>query len=178
LNRDELVSLVRNRQAQVYRYLRYLGAAHEVAEDLAQDTFVVALGKSMQSKWSEIDPSNRPAWLRGVSRNLFLAHCRRAKCSPVFAAGGTLDQAEAVWASEFPGDDDGSGHLAALRKCLESLAHRDREIIEMQYCHQKSRVEISASFGLTEDGVKTLMRRLRAGLSQCIQRCLKSGGQA
>jgi RNA polymerase sigma-70 factor (ECF subfamily) len=181
LNRDELVSLVRGHQAQVYRYLRYLGAAHDVAEDLAQDTFVVALSKGMQNKqekWSESDPVNRPAWLRGVSRNLFLAYCRRARCSPVFAAGQSLDHAEALWAAQFPGSDDGSAHLAALRQCLEVLPQRDREIIQMQYALKKSRAEIAASRGLSEDGVKTLMRRLRAALAECIQGRLKSGGRA
>ena len=178
MNRDDLVSLVRSHQAQVYRYLRYLGAAHEVAEDLAQETFVVALSKGMQDKQDKLgqgDQSNWPAWLRGVSRNLFLAYCRRARCSPVFAAGQSLDQAEAVWSAQFRGSDDGSGHLGALRQCLELLPRRQREIIDMQYALKKSRAEIAASHGLSEDGVKTLMRRLRAALAQCIQVRLKSG---
>jgi len=181
LNRDNLVSLVRSHQAQVYRYLRYLGAAHEVAEDLAQETFVVALSKGMQDKQEKLGPgapSDWPAWLRGVSRNLFLSYCRRARCSPVFAAGPALDQAEAVWTAQFRGSDDGSGHLGALRQCLELLSPRDREIIDMQYAQKKSRAEIAASHGLSEDGVKTLMRRLRGALARCIQVRLKSGRRA
>jgi len=174
LNRDNLVSLVHSHQGQVYRYLRYLGAARDVAEDLAQETFVVAFQQSMQSQWGEI--SNKPAWLRGVSRNLFLAHCRRAKSNPVLLDTESVERAEALWAKEFALCEDGSAHLAALRDCLEGLPQREREMVELQYRLQKSRAEIALAHGLTEEGVKTLMRRVRASLAQCIQRRLRAGG--
>lgn len=66
MNRDELISLVHNHRTQVYRYLRYLGAAREVAQDLTQETFVVAFEKNAQGQLNQT-PS-MVAWLRGVSR--------------------------------------------------------------------------------------------------------------
>jgi RNA polymerase sigma-70 factor (ECF subfamily) len=169
LNRDELVSLVHSHQAQVYRYLRYLGAARDVAQDLTQETFVVAIQKNAQGQLDQT--SNLVAWLRGVSRNLFLAHCRRSRCSPVRLDSGYVERAEALWAQEF-GSSDGSDHLAALRQCLQGLPQRQQEMLRLQYSLRKSRADIAIASGLTEDGVKTAMRRLRAALAQCIQRRL------
>jgi RNA polymerase sigma-70 factor (ECF subfamily) len=173
LNRDELCSLVRTHQVQIYRYLRYLGAAPDLAEDLAQETFIVAFQKTSQDEI--VSPA---AWLRGVCRNLFLAHCRRVKCSPVRLSPEALEQAESLWASQVPPPSDGSEYLSALRQCLQGLPAREREIVDLQYRLKKSRAEIAAAWGLTEDGVKTLMRRLRAALAQCIERRLRAQGSA
>jgi RNA polymerase sigma-70 factor (ECF subfamily) len=169
LNRDELVSLVHSHQAQIYRYLRYLGAARDVAQDLTQETFVVAFQKNAQGQLNQT--YNLVAWLRGVARNLFLAFCRRNRASPVHIDSGYVERAEALWAAEFAGAD-GSDHLAALRQCLQRLPQRQQEMLRLQYSLQKSRAQIAAFAGLTEDGVKTAMRRLRAALGQCIQRRL------
>ena len=123
MNRDELVSLVQSHQAQIYRYLRYLGAPLHVAEDLAQETFVAAFQKSTQGQWREV--AHQAAWLRGVARNLFLAHCRRAKSDPVHLDTELVERAEALWAEEFPGSRDGRDRLGALRRCLQDLPARE-----------------------------------------------------
>lgn len=173
MTRDELCSLVRTHQAQVYRYLRYLGAAPDLAEDLVQETFVVAFQKSLQEEI--LSPA---AWLRGVGRNLFLAHCRRVKASPVRSTPEALEQAESLWSRQFPPPSDGSEYLAALRQCLQGLPPRQQEIVDLQYRQKKSRAEIASAWGMTEDGVKTLMRRLREALGECIQRRLRAEGLA
>ena len=174
MNRNELISLVQSHQAQIYRYLRYLGAAPHVAEDLAQEAFVAAFQKSTQVAGSEV--AHQGAWLRGVARNLFLAHCRRAKADPVHLDTEFVEQSEGFWAREFADASDGRDHLEALWLCLQGLPPREREMIEFQYRLKKSRAEMAAAVGLTEDGVKTLMRRLRAMLAQCIEKRLKQAG--
>ena len=42
MTHDILETIVRTHQAMVYRYLRYMGAAADVAEDVAQETFLAA----------------------------------------------------------------------------------------------------------------------------------------
>ena len=69
MDRDELAEIVRAHQAELYRYVRYLGADGASAEDIVQETFLVAFGKEMQSTST---PGAKSAWLRGVARNLFL----------------------------------------------------------------------------------------------------------
>lgn len=174
MNRNQLVSLVHSHQAQIYRYLRYLGAPLHVAEDLAQETFVVAFQKSSQGKDSEI--THQAAWLRGVARNLFLVHCRQARATPVHLDMEFVEQADGFWARTFPGATDAGDHLEALRQCLAALPQRERKMVDLQYRLKKSRGELAAQAGLTEEGVKTMMRRLRAALAQCIENRLKAGG--
>ena len=68
---SEFAAMVRDHQAALWRYLRYLGCDPALAEDLVQDTLQVALEKSPQTL-------RRPrAWLAAVCRNLLRQHRTR-----------------------------------------------------------------------------------------------------
>jgi DNA-directed RNA polymerase specialized sigma24 family protein len=81
-----------------------------------------------------------------------------------------LAAAEAVW-SRTAGEDGMAGYLAALRDCLEvAIDQRDRQALEMQYRDRASRSEIAARLELATEGVKTLLRRARSALRDCVER--------
>jgi DNA-directed RNA polymerase specialized sigma24 family protein len=63
---DTVQQLVRMHQASVWRYLRYLGASAELADDLTQETFLQLL----RAPFVEQSPASTAAWLRTVARNL------------------------------------------------------------------------------------------------------------
>lgn len=164
-------------QAELYRYLRYLGAeSPAVAEDLVQDTFLAAW-KSTSPPASE-EPRLLAAWLRGIARNLFLNHCRRKKANPVKVSAETVESAESVWTSEFLREGDGFETIQALRQCLETLPGDRQELLRGFYAEGKSRAELARLHRMTEDGVKTFMRRIRDVLGECIRRRLAAEGVA
>jgi RNA polymerase sigma-70 factor, ECF subfamily len=168
---EELETLVRQHEAEVFRYIRYLGAENvSTAEDLVQDTFLAAY-KSSHPPLNN-DPRVFSAWLRGIARNLFLMHCRRARTNPVKTDSATLERAETAWTNVFLRDGDGFDYVEALRKCMPNLAERQRKVLEMQYAQNKSRAEMATLCKMTEDGIKSLMRRTRADLAGCIKRRL------
>jgi RNA polymerase sigma-70 factor (ECF subfamily) len=118
----------------------------------------------------------RAAWLRGIARNLFLEHCRRVRTSPVKADSASLERAEATWAGEFLREDDGFDFKEALHKCMATLDDKYRRLLEMNYAQGKSRAEIAAAFEMSEDGVKSLLRRVRGSLAECIRKRLTAEG--
>ncbi len=165
MHRAELETLVRVNQAEIYRYLRYLGADRAAAEDLIQETFLAAYGKPRLP-----EPCGTPAcaaWLRGIARNLFLMHCRRERTEQA-----ALERAEAVWASEFLREGDGFDYLEALRGCLARLGERHQAILTLFYRGEKSREQLAAEFELSEDGIKSMLRRLRESLASCVRKNL------
>lgn len=173
MQRDELERLIRMHQAPIYRYLRYLGADAALAEDLVQETFLATMKPSERQPTAPDNPF-WPAWLRGIARNLFLMECRRRRTSHVVADEPALERAEAAWAAELGPSGDTAEHLAALRKCLELLPPRQREILDHRYARHTARSEMARLFGMTEDGIKSLLRRLRAALAACIQKRLRA----
>lgn len=116
------------------------------------------------------------AWLRGIARNLFLRHCRSTRTSRVVVDSDFVEQAEATWATEFLHGGDGFDYVEALRKCLESLPLSHRRAVDLRYAQRKSRAEMARLCQMSEDGVKSLMRRVRATLAECVRRRLAVEG--
>jgi len=170
MDRDTLETLVRAHQAQIYRYLRYLGADSVSAEDLVQDVFLAAF-KSEAFPGSEEEPK-AAAWLRGIARNLFLQHCRRAGAARVKTNTELVERAEDVWKGHFLREGDGFDYAEALRKCLEELPKTQRAALEMRYERQKSRLQMARRLKMTQNGVKSLLRRIRTALAGCVRRRL------
>lgn len=171
MNRDDLDTLIRVHQAALYRYARYLGSEPEDAEDLVQETFLVACRQGPVAD----EPGVQAAWLRGVLRNLFLEHCRRKRTSTGGLTPTALEAAEQYWQGRFLRDGDGFDYLQALEECLKELPPRQREAIEMRYTQRASRADMAHKLGIGENGVKMLLRRIREALARCVSGKLESG---
>jgi len=168
IQREALARLIRQHQADIYRYLRYLGAQPAAAEDLVQETFLATLRPSAHHP-DPADTAAWSAWLRGIARNLFLAECRRSATTARILNAQALELADASWSAGLARESAWDDHLAALRQCLETLPPRQRGILDHRYVHHTPREEMATLLGIGEDGIKSLLRRIRAALAQCIQ---------
>jgi RNA polymerase sigma-70 factor (ECF subfamily) len=158
--------LARDYQAGIWRYLRFLGCSPELADDLTQETFVAVLKHPFEDR----DPRATNVYLRTTARNLFLMSLRSEEKNLVIQ---NPELAESVW-ERFDRGDGGNSSLDALKSCLETLTGRAREVIELQYKQNRSRSEIAEQLGMKPDGIKTLLRRTRDLLRQCVQRKTQS----
>lgn len=171
MDRRTVDTLIRIHQAELFRYLRYLGARPDAeVEDLVQETFLVALRGD--GPWAT-DERQQAAWLRGIARNLFLAHCRKERTARTHLTPDALRLAEEVWADEFLGDGDGFDYTAALRRCLDRLPADRRRLVEQRYGEGLSRERMAEVFRMTADGVKAALRRIRQQLADCITAALE-----
>jgi RNA polymerase sigma-70 factor (ECF subfamily) len=161
----ELAGLVRAHQAGVWRYLRFLGCDPTEADDLVQETFLAVLRSGFEIR----SPAETAAYLRTVARNRLLMARRKARSAPPSV---DLEAAEAVWA-RMAGDDGLDDYLVALEDCLErAVSPRVRRALDLRYRQRASRAEIAEKLELAVEGVKTLLRRARAALRDCVQRKL------
>jgi DNA-directed RNA polymerase specialized sigma24 family protein len=115
-------------------------------------------------------------WLRGIGRNLFLMHCRRQRTSPVQFGLASLEEAEHLWVDEFLRDGDGFDYVAALHACLERLSVRKRDAIQRRYTKRQSRSTMAAELSMSEDGIKSLLSRIRLALGDCVRGRLSAEG--
>jgi len=167
----ELAALVKAHQAELWRYMRYLGADAHAAEDLVQDTFLTAFQSTALPE--DDDDRAMARWLRGVARNLFLRHCRSSRRAPVAVDGAVLERAEATWAEAFLRGGDGFDYVEALRRCLKTLSEQQQRALDLRYAERRSRAEMAGLLAMTENGVKSLLRRIRARLAECVERRLR-----
>jgi RNA polymerase sigma-70 factor, ECF subfamily len=161
-------NLVRRHQAEIWRYLRFLGCENGQAEDLTQETFLAVL----RHPPDDLGAAATRAYLRTAARNQFLTHLRRLeRPQPV-----DLELAESVWAEAHAGDG-GDAYLDALGECLQQLEGRAQTAIHMAYREGSSRAQIAAAMEMSEDGVKTLLRRTREILRECVERRVRTSSE-
>jgi len=118
----DLDELVHKHQANVWRYLRYLGATTADADDLMQETFLAV----NRSNFVQRTDHETAAYLRTVARNQLLM-ARRREGREVNTV--ELEAAEQVWVAS----GDRNVYLAALADCLEKLEGRARTAIHLFY---------------------------------------------
>src|ERR1051325_9486559 len=136
MTHDTLELLIRTHQAMVYRYLRYIGADPDVAEDVGQETFLAAYKSSSVPLEDMSETGGRcAAWLRGVARNQLLMYFRKARSNPVSSdpviLEQALDQADEVCHSELIRTGDGFDYHEALQQCLSGLQGNQRKVLDM-----------------------------------------------
>ena len=157
--------LVRAHQGALWRWLRVLGARPDEAEDLAQETFVVLLRTPFVA---QADGALR-AWLRTTARNLFLAHCRRQRRTPIALDADAVERAFAAYER----DDDGDGYRDALARCLETLPPRQHELLAASLRGEEPLATIAGRHELGVEALRSLLRRSKQALRDCVQRRLQ-----
>ena len=156
---DVGAAIERHRPA-LWRYLRVLGADDATADDLVQESFLVALERP------DFDAS-RPAatfsFLRTTARHRWLKsqRCRLTRRE--------VEHADELWQQQC-GDDGAGDYVDALRACVDELPARSRQLLEQTYHEGAGRAASARRFGMSENGVKSALRRLRTALHACIER--------
>jgi RNA polymerase sigma-70 factor (ECF subfamily) len=143
------------------RYLRFLGCSDTLAEDLVQETFIAVLARPPILH----DPGAFPAYIRAVARNKFLKALQKAKSEPVRE---DLAEADAVW-EPVASREGWDAFREAVRGCIEGLDDRDRAILKNYFARENGRREAAAASGLSDEGLKTLLRRIKDRLKACVK---------
>lgn len=156
--------LVQTHQQGVQRYLRFLGCSKQAADELSNETFTALWQQPPEDR----GPAALAAWLRRTALNLMRMQ-KRAMRSGIELADA--EELEAVWIRN-AGDDDGSHYVDALRMCVHELPERQRRAVELRYATDATRTEIATKLGVSEEGVKTALRRAKDSLGICVRRRL------
>ncbi len=177
MSHETLELLIRTHQAMVFRYLRYMGAAADVAEDVAQETFLAAYkSATVPLEDAQTEAGRCAAWLRGVARNQLLMYFRKARSNPISSdpviLEQALEQADEVWHAELLRNGDGFDYHDALQNCMSHLQGTQKKLLDMFYGEEFSRAQIAEALNMSEDGVKSFLRRVRSALRKCVQQRL------
>jgi RNA polymerase sigma-70 factor (ECF subfamily) len=158
---DTLIRLMKEHQADVWRYLRFLGAEPATADDLAQEVFIELYRNPIE----EISRAATAAWLRKAARHRYLNWLRRAKRE---IPSDQLEAAEVTWAGLTPAGSD--ARLDALERCLQKLAGRARRAIELRYRDGRREAEVAEQLETSAEAAKALLKRARSQLRECVER--------
>lgn len=169
-SRDFFEILVREHIDSVRAFLLASVRDLAVAEDLAQEAFLVA--------WKNLHRYERQLpfgpWVRGIAGKLLLNHRRKlGRAKVMFCDDETLmlldrgfEQFAALKGDTF------DEQLDALRGCLSTLSSSQREAIRLHYEHGLHCKEIARRLDTHFENVKKHLQRGRAVLHRCLlQKC-------
>lgn len=150
----DIAQLVRDYSGDVFRYAyRLVGQASD-AEDLSQQTFLVA-----QQKISQIrDPNRSRQWLLAILRSCFIKSRRRRR--PVAAGNLEVDLEQVVVGP--PVDEELDSEL--LQAALNELPDQHRLMLVMFYYDELSYKEIAAELDVPMGTVMSRLARAKVRL--------------
>ncbi len=151
---------------RLYAYLRYQVGDAALAEDMTAEVFTRAWARRGDPR----APETMVAWLFATARNLVADHYRRQRKERLTLR---LDAVPAPWHPLTGSPEDGvlrAERLALVRRCLDDLGVREREILELRFVARLRNREIAPILGLSEGNVAKILHRtlraLRARLDQ------------
>ncbi|MCI0350303.1 MAG: sigma-70 family RNA polymerase sigma factor, partial [Acidobacteriales bacterium] len=146
----------------LYAYSRVLCGNHNTAEDVVQETALVAY-RRLNCLFPEVDFA---AWLRAIARRLALAARRQdAKLTPLIE-----EAMEAAYND--PAPDTIAAEREALTECLKTLDGRTEQIVRGHYFQGSLLAELAAVLNLKLNTVKSILHRARQALRECLRRRL------
>jgi RNA polymerase sigma-70 factor (ECF subfamily) len=172
--------LIRRYERPVFSLIYRMVRDRELAEDLAQDTFIKVL--------NHID-RYRPefkfsSWLFKIANNVAIDHLRRRQIDTVSMDGSPHAQtADAIEATSFDVSVDQESALdelearemgTAIERAIASLRPEYRSCIMLRRVEDRSYEEIAATLDLPLGTVKTYIHRARHELRQALEH-LKTG---
>jgi RNA polymerase sigma-70 factor (ECF subfamily) len=168
--RDLFEILVREHADMVRAFLLASVRDAASAEDLCQETFLVA--------WRNLHRYDRKLpfgpWVRGIAGKLILNWRRRlGRAKVMFCAEQDLALLDHSFEQfqTLPGDTFDE-KLDVLRACLRELSGAQRETIRLHYEHGLHCKEIANRLGIGFEAVKKHLQRGRAALLRCMQGAL------
>ena len=162
-------SLFLQQAATVRGFVMGLMADRAAADDVFQEVFLTVTQRGADFRRD----GNFLAWVRGIARNKVLEHYRRQRTTPL-----PFDEELLNMLADSAEDSDQllEQRREALTKCLERLAPRVREIVDLRYAAQSlSPPEIAERLAWTTNAVHVALARARAFLRKCTQQVLVSG---
>ena len=170
-----LASLWMQAQPVVGAFIHGMVADRHDVEDLVQ-----RVAETCARKFGEFDVQGDPrsfrSWALTIARFETLQYYREHYRKQKRTVGFNLEVLEMIAAEFEHREDVPDDRLGALQSCLEGVAERDRQLIEMRYYRGLQADDIADRLGLSSGAVRVALFRTRQALAKCIRRKLTVGG--
>jgi RNA polymerase sigma-70 factor (ECF subfamily) len=154
-------------------YLYALSGDYHVAEDLVQETLLVASAKR-EHYFPEADFG---AWLRAIARNVWMRERRASGRRPTPSPEAVEILADRICDPAQYAEPRWQAEKAALAECLDRLEAGDREMIRSHFWSGRRYEELAQAAGRTLAWVKVRMFRARRLLAECVRRRVEHAGE-
>jgi RNA polymerase sigma-70 factor (ECF subfamily) len=159
-DQQAFVALYRRRQGAIYRFALHMSNSVTVAEDVAQDVFLALIREDCG-----YDPERGTlsGYLFGIARKLGLRRLERSRSDVALEPDGEeSDLVELVVNPDPLGDLTRKEGIAALRRAIQALPRRYREVVALCDLEEVDYAEAAQVLGCPIGTVRSRLHRARA----------------
>jgi len=164
--------LARQNEPMLLAYVYSIVADSTLAEDIAQQTFLIAYRKIDSLR----HPAAFPAWLRGIARlEAYAALRRRGREFPVEpAALQQLDEAYRSFEEKAPAET-WEDRFRVVERCFGQLPGMLQTVCRLHYFENRKAREIAETQGINLNAVLKRLERARTAIRDCVRRHFTGG---
>ncbi len=165
---DDFLTHFLKHQDDLRAFIGSLVRDRHACDDLLQDVALV-----LWRKYEEYDPS-RPfgAWARGVATYRVLQWFEKSKHLPLPLSPAATQLISLAFEEGGHGDEE----QEALRRCLEKLPEKSRDLVRMRYEQDLKLRDMAERVSSTLDAVHKALSRIREALRGCVEEQIASAG--
>lgn len=170
-SKSHAMAMLMQQRDALFAYVLACVRSHADVDDILQNVSVAVI----EAQEIPQDPGQFLAWTREIARRRILEHFRTSKrLLPVDSS--TVEQLTEA-ASRIDSHQTSQSRRDALLSCIEKLPPESRQLLAARYddSTENSTSMLSQRFGRSEQGVMSLLYRLRQVLRDCVERHLKLG---
>ena len=161
------VTLFRQYQGPVYRFVRQMGGSAETAEDVTQEVFIALMEGSGRF---DTERGSLKVYLYGIARNLLRRQIRKQSSHPEVELDQLPETGPAVAAApDALADLERAEALASLRRAIISLPAHYREVIVLCELHEMRYEDAALIVNCPLGTIRSRLSRARRVLAR---RCL------
>ncbi len=163
-------TLAREHSSMLLAYILALVPDRMEAEDLTQETLIVAYHKLDSLEREE---SFAP-WLRGIARHLCLSFLRKKK-REFLVEPEVLEGLESGFEAfdNAQTQDEWLGRIAVIHQCLDALPEKLSNVFRRHYLEEQKVKEIAEEQSVAVAAVLKRLERARDSVKECVQRRLR-----
>lgn len=151
---------------EVRGYLLVFASDPNDADDLLHSAFLCVVAKAADFR----PGTSFVAWARAIARIELLRLTNDRQRAPQLLAPEVID----LLSDDVPMFADDEVFQQALTGCLERLAPRARQAIDLRYQQSLQPTEIAKRMSLAVTSVNVMLSRARATIETCVERAIRS----
>jgi len=152
----------------VFRFLLFLTQNAELAEEVTQETFKLALSKGLTSE----PIRDYGAWLRAIAKNILRTQRQRRPPRGLVFNSDIVEMAEGylVRAGQ---NEAWEARKKALLNCIGRLSETNRGLLRRRYEQGQDVKDIAGAVGMEPNTLSKRLERIRIALRDCVRILLR-----
>ena len=167
MNKNEFIELLTQNYCRINSFIFCMVPNEADSEDIMQETTAL-----MWEKFNQYEPgTNFLAWALTIAKYKIMSYQRDKKRNRIQFDDQVTEMIETASKAKLT-NDNSIEKIDALKKCLQKLPQKERQVVQLKYSNGQSNKTLADSQGVSVPTIYRHLSRIYLNLHNCINRNL------